>query len=118
MVAVCEAAVDGRRDRWEVTAAALATADPSSLANDCLAGLVKELLDRALAWHQRNPGSKPAVRFQRLAGETECGKQANSENSSETTPETETTSDPEPPSSETTTDTQPPDTETTPETTT
>lgn len=112
MVAVCEAAIDGRQDRWEA-AAALAAADPSSLANDCLADLVKDLLDRALAWHQSHPGGKPVVRFQRLDGETECGRQANSENSSETTADTETTSSTEPPVSETTTDTQAPDTETT-----
>jgi hypothetical protein len=62
MVAVCEAAVDGRQDRWEV-AAALAAADPSSLANDCLAAVVKDLLDRAMTWHQRHPGHKPVVRF-------------------------------------------------------
>ena len=117
MVAVCEAAVEGRQDRWEAAAAALAAADPSSLANDCLAGVVKDLLDRALAWHQRYPGRKPAVRFQRLDGQTECGRQANGDSSSETTTDTETTSSTEPPATETTPDTQPTDTETTTETT-
>jgi hypothetical protein len=112
MAAVCEAAVHGRQDRWEL-AAKLAAADPAPLANNCLAALVKDLLDRAVAWHRRHPGRNPAVRFQRLAGETECGRQASSENSSETTADTETTSSTEPPVSETTPDTQPPDSETT-----
>jgi hypothetical protein len=112
MVAVCEAAVHGRQDQWEV-AAALAAADPASLANDCLAAVVRDLLDRALAWHRRHPGRTPAVRFQRLNGETACGRQANSENSSDTTADTDSTSSSEPPVSETTPDTQPPDSETT-----
>jgi hypothetical protein len=115
MVAVCQAAVEGRQDRWGV-AAGLTAADPSSLANDCLAALVKDLLDRALAWHERHPGAKPQVRFQRLTGETECGRQASSE-TSETTPDTGTTSDTGSASSDTT-GTQSADTDTTTGTTT
>jgi hypothetical protein len=110
MVAVCRAAVEGRQDQWEV-AAGLAAADPSSLADDCLAGVVKDLLDRALAWHRDHPGAKPAVRFQRLAGETECGRQASGESSSDTTADTGTTSSTEPPVSGTTSDTGSPEPE-------
>jgi hypothetical protein len=92
MLAVCQAAVEGRQDRWEAAKAA-AGADPSTLANDCLAAVVKDLLDRALAWHERNPGAKPTVRFQRLTGQTECGSQDSSESTEETTPETGSTAD-------------------------
>jgi len=92
MLAVCQAAVEGRQDRWEAAKAA-AGSDPSTLANDCLAAVVNDLLDRALAWHERNPGAKPTVRFQRLSGHTECGSQDNSESTEETTPETGSTAD-------------------------
>ena len=90
MLAVCQAAVEGRQDRWEAAKAA-AGADPSTLANDCLATVVKDLLDRALAWHERNPGAKPTVRFQRLTGQTDCGSQDSSESTEETTSETGST---------------------------
>jgi hypothetical protein len=92
MLAVCQAAVEGRQDRWEAAKAAVGS-DPSTLANDCLAAVVKDLLDRALAWHERNPGAKPTVRFQRLSGQTDCGSQDSSESTEETTPETGSTAD-------------------------
>jgi hypothetical protein len=104
MVAVCQAAVEGRQDRWEAAKDA-ADADPSKLAHDCLAAVVKDLLDRALAWHERNPGAKPTVRFQRLTGQTECGRQDSSASTEETTPETGSTADTGSPSSDTTADT-------------
>ena len=104
MVAVCQAAVEGRQDRWEAAKAA-AGADPSKLANDCLAAVVKDLLDRALSWHERHPGAKPTVRFQRLTGQTECGRQDSSESTEETTPETGSTADTGSSSSDTTADT-------------
>jgi hypothetical protein len=104
MVAVCQAAVEGRQDRWEAAKAA-AGADPSKLANDCLAAVVKDLLDRALAWHERYPGAKPTVRFQRLTGQTDCGRQDSSESTEETTPETGSTADTGSSSSDTTADT-------------
>ena len=104
MVAVCQAAVEGRQDRWEAAKAG-AGADPSKLANDCLAAVVKDLLDRALAWHERHPGAKPTVRFQRLTGQTECGRQDSSESTEETTPETGSTADTGSSSSDTTADT-------------
>jgi len=104
MVAVCQAAVEGRQDRWEAAKAA-AGADPSKLANDCLAAVVKDLLDRALAWHERYPGAKPTVRFQQLTGQTDCGRQDSSESTEETTPETGSTADTGSSSSDTTADT-------------
>jgi hypothetical protein len=110
MAAVCDAAVEGRQDQWAVAAEAAGKADPSTLADDCLAGVVKDLLDRALAWHQRHPGLNPPVRFQRLAGETDCGRKSKTENSEATTPDSGT-SDSEPPASDDTSDTQPSDTD-------
>jgi hypothetical protein len=104
MVAVCQAAVEGRQDRWEAAKTA-AGADPSKLANDCLAAVVKDLLDRALAWHERHPGAKPTVRFQRLTGQTECGRQDSSESTEETIPESGSTADTGSSSSDTTADT-------------
>jgi hypothetical protein len=92
MVAVCQAAVEGRQDRWGAAKDA-AGSDPSKLANDCLAAVVKDLLDRALAWHERHPGAKPTVRFQRLTDQTECGRQDSSESTEETTPDTGSTAD-------------------------
>lgn len=105
MVALRAAAFDGREDQWEV-AEALSGADSASLANDCLADVVKDLIDRALAWHDEHPGRTPAVKFQRVQGKTECGEQAEDE---EFPPETEE------PSPET--EKPPPETESPPETT-
>jgi hypothetical protein len=84
MLAVCRAAVEGRQDQWAVAEAARPNADLSSLADECLAPIVKDLLDRALDWHRRHPGASPRVRFQRLAGETDCGRLENAANSTET----------------------------------
>jgi hypothetical protein len=77
-------------------------ADASKLGNDCVAAVVKDLLDRALAWHERHPGAKPTVRFQRLSGQTECGRQ-DSQTTEETTPGSESTADTGSSSSDTTT---------------
>lgn len=75
MVAVCRAAVEGQQDQWEEVAA-FAGADPSVLANDCLAPLVSDLLQRALDWHARHPGQTPDVELVQVAGQTECGAQS------------------------------------------
>lgn len=96
MVAVCAAAVGGQQDQWEV-AQALAGSSSASLGNDCLAGVVRALFDRALAWHAANPGQEPAVRFQRVSDRTECGAREETGETS-TEPSTET----EQPTSETT----------------
>jgi hypothetical protein len=85
MVALCAAAVDGHEDQWDV-AETLAGADSTSLANDCLADVVKELFDRALAWHEEHPGQTPDVQFRRVPDQTECGAQGEDE---ESPPETE-----------------------------
>lgn len=71
LVAVCRAAVDGHQDQWAV-ARSLKDADPSTLGNDCLAGVMTSLLDRAVEWHERNPGRRPDVAFSRVAGTTTC----------------------------------------------
>jgi hypothetical protein len=76
MLAVCRAAVDGQTKQWAV-AAEHADADPTALGHDCLAPLVKGAIDRALAWHKAHPGQKPKVKFQRVKGETKCGRADN-----------------------------------------
>jgi hypothetical protein len=96
MAAVCAAAVDGDQRQWEVAAAAYSSSDSSSLGNDCLAGVVKGVLDRALAWHQGHPSGKPEVRFERVDGQTECGAAASTDateptDTTDTTEPTETT---------------------------
>jgi hypothetical protein len=73
MVAVCAAAIEGQQDQWSV-AEAHAGADLSGIHDDCLGAAVKELLDRALAWHKQHPGRTPVVQIQRVEGRTECGK--------------------------------------------
>ncbi|MPZ74713.1 MAG: hypothetical protein GEU74_16120 [Nitriliruptorales bacterium] len=106
MVAVCAAAVDGQQEQWDEVAA-LAGADPSTLANDCLAEQVSALIDRALDWHERNPDQSPDVQFVRVAGQTNCGAQSagangtdsgsteEPDNGSTEEPETSSTADPE-----------------------
>jgi hypothetical protein len=89
MAAVCAAAVEGRQDQWDV-AAGLARADGSGFGNDCLAGIVADLIDRALRWHQRYPGSTPKVRFETVAEQTECGKKDNAETGPDTGGPTDT----------------------------
>jgi hypothetical protein len=103
MLALCLAAVEGHQDQWAVAKAA-AGADASKLGNDCVAAVVKDLLDRALAWHDRHPGATPTVRFHRLSGQTECGRQ-DSQTTEETTPGSESTADTGSSSSDTTADT-------------
>jgi hypothetical protein len=97
MVAVCAAAVDGQQDQWDV-AESYAGADPSTLANSCLAGVVQALLDRALAWHRLHPGQTPNVQFQRVEDRMACAP-----------PETEPPES-EPPESEPPPQTDPPPT--------
>jgi hypothetical protein len=104
MAAVCQAAVEGRQDQWSVAADLAKGADPSTLANDCLAALVTDLLQRALAWHERHPGARPTVRFQRLTGQTDCGRQ-DSTNSTDETTDTGSTADTGSSSSDSTADT-------------
>ena len=96
MVAVCAAAIEGRQDQWEMAEKAFAAGDASSLADDCLAKKVTGLLERALAWHQRHPGRKPLVQFQRVTGnkgerKTDCGKKETTTTTETTTTETTTT---------------------------
>lgn len=71
LVAVCRAAVEGQQDQWDV-AAGLRDADASTLGNDCLAAVLKTLLDRAVEWHERNPGQRPEVAFSSVSGTTDC----------------------------------------------
>jgi hypothetical protein len=106
MVALCAAAVDGRVDQWDVVEE-FAGADSTSLANDCLADVVKDLFDRALAWHEDNPGETPVVQFWRVPDRTECGAQGQD---GEPPPDTE---EPPPDTEEPPPDTEepPPDTE-------
>jgi hypothetical protein len=73
MAAVCAAAIEGQADQWEVAERSLASGG-GSLANDCLNRLVRDLLERALGWHDDHPGQQPQVRKQQVAGMTECGK--------------------------------------------
>lgn len=73
LVAVCRAAVDGEQDQWAV-ARSLKDADPSTLGNECLAGVMKSLLDRAVEWHERNPGRRPDVALSHVAGTTSCAR--------------------------------------------
>ena len=73
MVAVCAAAIEGQEDQWKV-AEAHADPDLSGILDSCLGAAIKELLDRALAWHQTYPGRTPVVQFQTVEGRTECGK--------------------------------------------
>lgn len=91
LVAVCRAAVDGQQGQWEV-ARTFKDADTSGLANDCLAAVLKDLLDRAVAWHDRNPG-RADVAFSQVAGTTACatgGGSGSDENGSVTTVPEET----------------------------
>ena len=82
MAAVCAASVEGDQAEWE-GAEALADADPSTLANDCLAAVVQDLLSRALQWHAEHPGKTPTVQLRSVSGETECGKQDTTDESQE-----------------------------------
>ena len=91
MAAVCAAAIEGQQDQWEVAEAAFSAADPSTLANDCLAPVVLDLLTRALDWHRRNPGKDPEVHFNRLADTTECGAPVATDDETDETDETDTT---------------------------
>lgn len=73
MVAVCAAAIEGQEGQWSV-AQAHADPDPSGILDSCLGSAIKELLNRALAWHQQHPTQTPVVQLQPVAGRTECGK--------------------------------------------
>lgn len=74
MVALCFAAVEGEQERWDELAE-VADADPSTLANTCLAPFISDLIQRALQWHEQNPGETPEIQFVRLDGQTTCGEQ-------------------------------------------
>jgi hypothetical protein len=76
MVALCLAALKGQSKQWAVLEANAGT-DAVALHHDCLTPLVKGLMDRAIAWHKAHPGQKPKVKFQRVKGETKCGRAAN-----------------------------------------
>ena len=116
MAAVCAAAIEGDQGQWEVAEAALAAADPSTLANDCLASVVEDLLRRAIEWHNRNPGKTPEVRFNRVADTTECGAQNESDEDT-TDDETDTDEDTTDDETETDDDTTDDETETDDDTT-
>jgi hypothetical protein len=93
MLAVCRAAVDGQTKQWDV-AAKHAGADPSLLGHDCLAPLIKSMIDRALAWHKTHPGEKPKVTFKRAkGGMTACGKK-DGQSEEPTTEPTDSTEEP------------------------
>ena len=96
MVALCFAAVEGQQDRWDELAQ-VADGDPSTLANDCLAPLVSDLIWRALAWHQQNPGENPEVQFNRVEGQTNCGERSAEQNGTNGESETEPTQETEDP---------------------
>lgn len=93
MSAVCDAAIEGQQDQWEVAEAAFSSADPSTLANDCLAPVVQDMLVRALDWHRRNPGENPEIQFNRVADTTECGAPADSDDSDDSDDESDETDD-------------------------
>jgi hypothetical protein len=111
MKAVCAAAIEGQADQWEVAERSLAGG--GSLANSCLDPLVRNLLERALAWHHNHPGKQPQARKRQVAGMTECGKASppngvpDTEDPSPTDPETPsdtgTHSEPAPPGGQSTT---------------
>jgi hypothetical protein len=95
MVALCFAAVEGQEDRWDEVAE-LADADPSPLVNDCLEPIVSELIHRAVAWHEQNPGETPEVQFERVGGQTPCGEQSAEQNGTDGGGEAEFSEEPEP----------------------
>jgi hypothetical protein len=69
--AVCAAAIEGEQSQWTVAkilAARGGTHDPTS----CLERAARALLQRALAWHERNPGRQPTVRFPARGSSTAC----------------------------------------------
>jgi hypothetical protein len=71
LAAVCAAAIDGDQSQWTVAktlAANGGTHDPTS----CLERAARALLQRALAWHERNPGRQPTVRFPVAGSSTAC----------------------------------------------
>jgi hypothetical protein len=68
---VCAAAIEGDQSQWTmamVLAAKGGSHDPAS----CLERAARALLQRALAWHQRNPGRQPTVRFPTRGSSTAC----------------------------------------------
>jgi hypothetical protein len=99
MVAVCAAAIEGQQDQWSV-AEGHAGADLSGIGDDCLGAAVKELLDRALAWHKQHPGRTPVVQIQRVEGRTECGKRYPPDEPPPTTEEPPPTTEEPPPTTE------------------
>lgn len=94
MVATCFAAVEGQQDRWDELAE-VADSDPSPLANSCLAPVISDLIQRALQWHEQNPGESPDVQFVRLDGQTTCGEQQSGGQNGTGGAETEFTEEPE-----------------------
>ncbi|HEY2958764.1 MAG TPA: IPT/TIG domain-containing protein [Actinomycetota bacterium] len=73
---MCAAAVDGEKGQW-ATAVAAAKAVPAGGGTggfaSCLEVAAKALLQRALAWHERNPGRQPTVWFPAVGSKTACG---------------------------------------------
>jgi hypothetical protein len=74
LAAVCAAAVDGDQSQWAVAAATAKTlaANGGVSSGSCLERAARALLERALAWHERNPGRQPAVRFAAADSKTAC----------------------------------------------
>jgi hypothetical protein len=98
MLALCLATVKGQSKQWAVVEAN-ADAETGALDHPCLTPLVKGLMDRAVAWHKAHPGQKPKVKFQRVKGETKCGRIDNKSRPKETLeptdePSTEPTDEP------------------------
>jgi hypothetical protein len=68
---VCAAAVEGDQNQW-ATAEAAAKTVPAGGFGSCLEVAAKALLQRALAWHERNPGRQPALRLPAAGSKTAC----------------------------------------------
>ncbi|NUT96085.1 MAG: hypothetical protein HOY78_29065 [Saccharothrix sp.] len=65
--ALCEAVIEGDEDQWRK----VRVAEGSGLA-PCLEAAARALLERAIAWHERNPGRNPAITFAREGQTPAC----------------------------------------------
>lgn len=68
MVALCQAAVEGNMAKWDEARRGL-----SAEASGCIDEAVMDLLRRALAWHDSNPGKRPSVKVPPAADYSDCG---------------------------------------------
>ncbi|WP_158847751.1 hypothetical protein [Saccharothrix deserti] len=90
-VAVCAAAVDGEEGQWERARAALASGGSSGFSIQCIEDSVRDLVRRAIAWHDSHPGVRPVLQYRSVSGTTECGQPETT--TSETTTSETTTSE-------------------------